>query len=145
MLTSTLTWYVVYAKTQPTKILATVGVADDLVRCIAYHYDFRDLNLDSKISIMERVLGNERAAWNLHIAYDLARQGVAFDTKLIVSSINTILKSGGESAIGAAKFAYFQVLVGIPVSKLLTAAGVTGIKKFVYGSAIKSAIKGLLP
>ncbi len=144
MVAPTLIWYAVCGKNQPTKVLATVGVADDLVHAVAYHYSFNDSNLDGKISLSERMWNNQRASWNLHIAYDLARQGVAFDSGMIVSNINDILRSGGEAAVSAAQFANFSILIGPAVNKILVNAGVTGIKKLVYSQIIKSALKEVL-
>jgi hypothetical protein len=111
MALSQLNWHVIYDKIQPTKILATVGVSNETIQCIAYHYGFKDQNLDSRTSLDEHLWFSQKPAWDLHIAYSLA---------------------------------YFQVLVGIPVSQALTAAGITGIKKMIYGASIKAALKGVV-
>ena len=131
-------------KAQSKKIIATVGVSNGEIQCIAYHFHFKDQNLDAKVSIGEKLWFSQKASWDLQIAYSLAEQGAAYDTELIRSSIKEILRSGAEAAVSATQFAYFQVLIGIPVGQLLTAAGVTGIKKIVYDVAIKSVLKGVV-
>lgn len=144
MALSQLRWHVVYDKVQPTKILATVGVSNETIQCIAYHYGFKDQNLDSRTSLDEHLWFSQKPAWDLHIAYSLALQEAAYDVDLIQSSIREILRTGAQAAVSSAQYAYFQVLVGIPVSQALTAAGITGIKKMIYGASIKAALKGVV-
>jgi hypothetical protein len=139
-----LQYYVVYDKFQPTKIIATVGISNEEIQCIAYHYDFKDQNLDSKVSLGEYFWLSQKSSWDLHIAYSLMIHGVAFDVGLMQKSIKDILQTGAQAAVDATQYAYFQILVGIPISQLLTAAGVTGIRKVIYNTAIKSILKGVV-
>lgn len=157
---SKILWYTAYARINPKRITATYGVLEGQICAIAYHYDFKDFNRDGRTSSGEKfasfVTGgsSDEATMNLDIAHDFY-----YNVAMSEASSEADMNSAGQiyqkavlDFINNAKtlttkaidFVYFDTLVGFGISQSLTAAGINGIKHFVYNKAVKSALKGIV-
>ncbi len=149
-------WFIVKHRWKTDKIIATYGIADGKLSAIAYHYDFRDQNLDGHTSFVEKVYSkvimDQKNEFDMMIGEEIMLRATDADFPLSVEDgarirQKALLKMLGDVAElteEAINFVYFKTIVGQGVSRLLTAAGVEGIKKFVYSQAIKSVLNGIV-
>ncbi len=149
-------WFTVKHRWQTKKIISTYGVTDGKLSAIAYHYDFRDKNLDGKVKWHEKLYSHitmdQKNEFDMMIGEDIMlkatddnfplsiEEGAKFRQKAFLKILGDVSQLTEE----AINFVYFKTIVGQGVSKALTAAGVEGIKKLVYSQAIKSILNGVI-
>ncbi len=61
-----------------------------------------------------------------------------------INNLRSFLAQNATLAVKSIEFAYFKMVVGPAVGMILDNAGVTGIRKFIYGNTINFTIKDLI-
>ena len=146
-----ITWYAIpSARSMNGDIIATVGLDQSSeIACIAYHFDFMDINRNGKVSLMERIcsiFSNQQQSINDQIANWLNQNsGDNIFGNFYRNNMNSFM-SNNPSSLQEHKvnFPYFQTVVGTEISTTLAAGGVTGISKFIYGTTRNFVINDLV-
>lgn len=125
---------------------------------VSYFVDEFDLNFDGRSSLLERLEGELISTAHTKIDKKIVDEvwrkaeswGYSADTFVAYTQIEKDLHARlviekGQAAIAfAVDMIYYRAIIGGPLNSILTAAGVTGVRKFVYKKAFKTLVKGIV-
>jgi hypothetical protein len=153
-------WFPLRAGAKLIALFALKGGPGSIPELVAVSYlvDEFDLNFDGNSSIKEhlegRLISTAHTKIDQKILDEIWRKAESwgYDSSTFVMytqhdynlRARLLIEKGKEAIAFAVDMIYYRSIIGGPLSSALTAAGITGVRKFVFKKAFKSLVKGIV-